>query len=244
MGPTPARSTKHVRALAISIACVLSAVASTALAGDVHGTLTIPTDLASMSPAPSDEAASRLRYWEEWNGIIDPRPTRVDPAREIAVVLTGAGDLVEANQPPLRLFNGSLEPATVVVRVSTGFQIRNDDGCSYELYADGLDEIAPLQTAPGNPRQLTVSAAGHWPLADRNYPHVRGHLHALPDLVARAAVEANGNYTFHGVAPGEYVLHVYHGDHEVTSQPVTVTDAALTIPAIQVQAAAAAAAAH
>jgi len=240
MGPKAARSTKT---LGITVACLLSAIASSALAGDIHGTLTVPTDLASLSPPPaSDEAAARVRYWEEWNGLVDPRPTRVDPAREIAVVLTGEGTLTEANQPPYRLHNGGLQPATMVVRVASGFQIRNDDGCSYELFAQGLDEIAPVQTAPGNARPLTVSAPGHWPLADRNYPHVRGHLHALADLVARAVVEASGAYTFHGVPAGSYVLHIFHGDHESSSQPVTVTDAALTVPAIQVQAAAAAAA--
>ncbi len=248
MGPTAARSknthrSTRRRALAVTVACLLSAFASSALAGDIHGTLTVPTDLPSITPPPaSDEAAARVRYWEEWNGLIDPRPTRVDPAREIAVVLTGEGALVEANQPPYRLHNGSLVPETVVVRVGSAFQIRNDDGCSYELFAPGLEEIAPVQTAPGNARPLTVSAAGHWPLAERNYPHVRGHLHAIPDLVARATVEPSGAYVFHGVPAGAYVLHIYHGDHEVSSQPVTVGESALTIPAIQVQAAAAAAA--
>ncbi len=226
----------------VSIACLLSAVASTALAGDVHGTLTVPTDLPSMTPPTSDDALARVRYWEEWNGLIDPRPTRVDPAREIAVVLTGEGTLSEADQPPYRLHNGSLQPATVVVRVGSAFQIRNDDGCSYEVFADGLEDIGPVQTAPGMARPLTVSAAGHWPLADRNYPHVRGHLHAIADLVARATVEPSGAYVFHGVAAGSYVLHVFHGDHEASSMPIDVTDAVLTIPAIQVQAAIAAAA--
>ena len=232
-----------MRALVASIACFVSALASTALAGDVHGTLTVPADLVSMTPPPSEEAAARLRYWEEWNGFIAPVTPHVDPAREIAVVLTGPGAIVEADQPPYRLHNGSLVPATLVVRAGTGFQIRNDDGCEYELFAEGLDEIGPVQTAPGNARPLTVSAAGHWPIADRNLPHVRGDLHALADLVARATVEASGAYVFHGVPPGEYVLHVFHGDHEASSQPVTVTDVALTIPAIQVHAAAAAAAA-
>jgi hypothetical protein len=60
--------------------------------------------------------------------------------------------------------------------------------------------------------------------------------------VSRAQVDAAGNYLFHGVAPGSCTLHVYHGDHEVTSTPVVVGDQReLTVPAIQVQAAAAAA---
>jgi hypothetical protein len=230
------------RALIVTVVCVLSAICSTALAGDVRGTLTIPTDLPSMSPPVTDAAAGRARYWEEWNGFLDPRPDRIDAAREMAVVLTGEGPVSEGEQPRLRLHNGALLPATVVVRVSTGFQIQNDDGCSYEIFAEGLEELSPVQTAPGMARPITVSTAGHWPLADRIYPHVRGHLHAIPDLVSRAQVEPNGSYVFHGVAPGSYTLHVYHGDHEVTSTPVAVGDAhELVVPAIQVQAAAAAA---
>jgi hypothetical protein len=226
----------------VTVVCVLSAICSSALAGDVRGTLTVPSDLPSMAPALTDAAAARARYWEEWNGFLDPRPVRVDPAREIAVVLTGEGPVSEGEQPHLRFHNGALLPATVVVRVSTGFQIQNDDGCSYELFAEGLEEISPVQTAPGMTRPLTVSTAGHWPLADRTYPHVRGHLHAIPDLVSRAQVEPNGSYLFRGVAPGSYTLHVYHGDHEATSAPVVVGDAReLVVPAIQVQAAAAAA---
>jgi hypothetical protein len=230
------------RALLVSIAGLASAVASTALAGDVHGTLTVPTDLVSMTPPPSEEAAQRLRYWEEWNGFLAPATPHVDPSREIAVVLTGTGTMAETEQPPFRIHNGGLAPATMVVRAATAFQIRNDDGCSYELFAEGLEEIGPVQTAPGNARPLTVSSAGHWPIADRNFPHVRGHLHVIADFVARAAVEASGSYTFHGVPAGEYVLHVFHGDHESSSQPVTVAEGALTVPAIQVTAAAAAAA--
>src|SRR4249920_1012920 len=109
MGPTADRSTKtraSATTLVVSLALLLSAVASTALAGDVHGTLTVPTDLVSITPAPSDEAATRMRYWEEWNGLIDPRPTRVDPSREIAVVLTGEGAMSETEQPPFRFHNG------------------------------------------------------------------------------------------------------------------------------------------
>jgi hypothetical protein len=230
------------RAVMITVVCVLSAICSSALAGDVRGTLTVPSDLASMAPAIADAAAGRARYWEEWNGFLDPRPTRVDPAREIAVVLTSDGPVSEGEQPHLRLHNGSLMPATVVVRVGAGFQIQNDDGCSYEIFAEGLEEIMPVQTAPGMARPLTVSAAGHWPLADRIYPHVRGHLHAIPDLVSRAQVDASGAYVFRDVAPGAYTLHVYHGDHEVTSTPVEIGDQReLVVPAIHVQAAAPAA---
>lgn len=224
--------------LGISVPVVLSLLALTtsALAGDVRGTLTAPSTTPSIVPELTPEALSRARYWDEWNGFMDPRSPHFEPARELAVVLTGAGEPSTGEQPPYRIFNGSLYPATIVARAGTGIQIRNDDGTSYELFAEGLADFAPLPTAPGNPRPLTMPAEpGNWPIRDRLYPHVVGHLHTLPDLVARAFVEPSGAYTFRGVAPGSYTLHVYHGAREaIPAQPVTVTESALTIPAVVV----------
>ncbi len=221
--PTPGPRSTVLPALAIASA---SLVAASALAGDVRGTLTVPTDFPSMVAPPAEADAERLRYWEEWNGFLEPRPARFETARELAVVLTGSGSPSTGEQPALRMHNGSLFPSTVIVRVGVATPIRNDDACAYEIYADGNTELGPVQTAPGNARPLTVSQPGHWPLRDRNLPHVQGHLHALPDLVARAFVEPTGGYVFRGVEPGTYNVHVFQGEHEVgPAQPVTVGDA-------------------
>jgi uncharacterized protein (DUF2141 family) len=215
--------------------------ASTALAGDVRGALTVPTDLASMVPPPAEAAVARSRYWEEWNGFIEARPRRIEVAREIAVVLTG-GPASTGEQPPYRIHNGSLFPSTIVARAGTGIQIRNDDGTAYELFAEGLADFAAIQTAPGNARPVTVGAEGNWAIRDRLHPHVVGHLHAIPDLVSRAFVEPSGAFVFRGVEPGSYTLRAFHGAREImTPTPVTVGDAReLVVPAIAVSAAAAA----
>lgn len=211
---------------ALAAATASTLLATSALAGDVRGTLTVPTDFPSMIAAPSDADAARLRYWEEWNGFLEPRPARVDAARELAVVLTGSGAPSTGEQPALRLHNGSLFPATVVVRVGVATPLRNDDACTYEIFAEGNEEIGPVQTAPGNARPLTIGAPGHWPLHDRNFQHVQGHLHALPDLVARAFVEPTGGYVFRGLEVGTYTVHVFQGEHEVgPAQEVAVGDA-------------------
>lgn len=221
---------------------VVLGVPAAVLAVDVRGTLTIPSDYAAQV-APEAEP-QRARYWEEWNGVLDARAPRVDVAREIAVVLTGEGAASDGEQPPFRLHNGSLAPSTLVARAGTAIQIRNDDGVPYELFAEGNAELGPIQTAPGNARPVTIAEAGNWPIRDRVHPHVRGHLHALPDLVARAFVEPGGAYTFRGVAPGTYQLHVFHGAREVSTQEVVVPEGGqLTVPAIQLSVAAAAAAA-
>ncbi|MBN8610072.1 MAG: hypothetical protein J0L92_05790 [Deltaproteobacteria bacterium] len=210
---------------ALAIACAGSLVAASALAGDVRGTLTVPTDFPSVVTPSAEAEAARLRYWEEWNGVIAPATPHIDTARELAVVLTGSGSPSAGEQPALRLHNGSLFPSTVIVRVGVASPVRNDDACAYEILAEGNAELGPVQTAPGNARPITVSTPGHWPLRDRNLPHVRGHLHALPDLVARAFVEPSGGYVFRGVEPGSYTVHVFQGEHEVgPAQAVTVGD--------------------
>ncbi len=210
---------------ALALASAGSLVAASALAGDVRGALTVPADFPSVITAPTDAENARLRYWEEWNGFLEPSPAHVETAREIAVVLTGTGAPSTGEQPALRMHNGSLFPSTVIVRVGVATPVRNDDACAYEIFAVENAEIGPVQTAPGNARPLTVSAPGHWALRDRSLPHVRGHLHALPDLVARAFVEPAGGYVFRGVEPGTYNVHVYQGEHEVgPAQAVTVGD--------------------
>lgn len=231
------RSATPLALAAAALACVVLAPA-VVLAVDVRGTLTVPSDYAaSAAPAETDAQRSRARYWEEWNGVLDPRPARLDPSRELAVVLTGQGAPSEGEQPPYRLHNGSLAPATIVARAGTAIQIRNDDGVAYELFAEGNEEIGPISTAPGNVRPITVPPEGSWPLRDRIHPHVRGHLHAVADLVARAFVEPSGAYTFRGVAPGTYTLRVFHGAGEVASQQVVVPEGGqLTVPAISLHA--------
>ncbi len=205
-------------------------------AGDVRGTLTIAADYGVPTVAETDAARSRARYWEEWNGVLDARPPRIDAAREIAVVLTGSGPPAD-DQPPVRLLNGSLLPSTVVARAGTQLRIQNLDGIEYFVYAEGNDEVAAQQTAPESVRPVTLTATGNWPLRDRTYGHVQGHLHVIPDLVARGEVTADGHYVFHGVAPGTYHLHVFRGAHEIADpQEVVVTDAPLTVPAIAVRA--------
>lgn len=230
----------HGRVLAmLALVAILAAMLPVAaLAGEVRGQLTIPSDYAAAVPRLSDAQQERARYWEEWNGFLDPRAERVDVAREIAVVLTGAGSAAD-DPPPYEIHNGSLWPSTIVASVGTQLRLVNRDAISYELFAEGNAEMEATQTAPEATRPITLTTAGSWPVRDRIYGHVRGHLHALPDLIARAVLTADGHFVFRGVSPGTYQLRAFHGDREIIeAQEVTVTDAPLTIPAVAVTASA------
>ena len=203
---------------AVTLAGVLLA-AGTALAGTVRGTLAVPANLAV--PAASAEGPARF-YWEEANGFLETRPERIDPARALAVVLLGSLQEGEAPSSDFELRGGSLLPSTLVAQRGTTLRITNTDACGHELFAEGVEGFAPLQTAPGNARTLPLAQVGTFAIGDRAHAHVRGHLHVVDNLVARAEVQANGQFRFQGVPNGTYTLKVFYGSDEIASQEVTV----------------------
>jgi hypothetical protein len=204
----------------VAVALVALAMAGTAWAGDVRGSVRVPADYGREA-AETEEQQRRDRYWDEWNGLVAPRPHRFDPSRELAVVLTGPGPML-ADQPGFAFSQGALRPTTLVERVGATFRVENTDAVRHELFAEGLAELRATPTPAGGARTQTLSAAGHWPLRDQVYAHVRGHLHVLPDLIARAAVQPDGTFVFRGVPAGSYTLKVFEGEREVRAVPVTV----------------------
>jgi hypothetical protein len=225
--------------LGASIGLVTSLAAlATAHAGPVRGTLEIPRD-AQPSRADADRPD---HYWRVWNGVLEPRPEQLDPSRELAVVLTGAasGEPVGCEYA---LRGGDLTPSTLVVKQGAELRIENHDGCSHALFVEGVEGFDRAETPPGNARVVSIDEAGSWAVRDAVHPHVQGHLHALPDLVACGAIDARGGYAFPSVPAGTYTLKVYRGADEVASQEVVVGDGrevvvppvALTLPSAQQQ---------
>lgn len=208
----------RVGALSAVGALLAAALAAPALAVDVEGTLDIPSSYADeRGPEPAQGP-----YWDQWNGVLDPRPVAFDPGASMAVVLTGSGT-PEEGSPTFRMQNGTFRPRTLVARVGSTIRIENVDPVTYELFSPSLSEFVATPTPPGNARQLAVGdAAGHHELRDRVYRHVRGHLHVLADLVARATVRPDGRFVFEDVPEGRYFLEVFHGERRVHRERVQV----------------------
>ncbi len=199
------------------------ALASTALAASLSGSVSIPDDYTP----PSPEGGPAPFYWEEWNGFLEPKPKRLDPRRDIAVVLVGDGG--EAPPNNFELSGGSLLPAVLVASPGSDIQIRNTDGCAHELYSDDIEGLTALSTAPGNARSFAAPALGHYHIRDRIYGQVDGHLHVITNLVARAEPDGSGRFSFDDVEPGTYTVKVFFGDREVASSEVEVGATPVTI---------------
>jgi hypothetical protein len=219
-----------VPTLAVASAALVSGalLAGLARAVDVSGTLRVREGFGEPDQ-PSADDERRDRYWDEWNGFRDPSPRGFDPAVDLAVVLTGEGPMAE-DQPGFEIAGGGLAPSTLVARGGGDLSIVNTDPTPHQLYAEGHEEFGPTATAPGLARRVPIAATGDWPIRDRLYHHVAGHLHVIDDLVARGRTVEDpeqprqARYRFENVPPGSYTLKVFHGAELVHEQPVVVPE--------------------
>jgi hypothetical protein len=183
---------------------------------------------------PEAKPSARPSYnWELENGFKEVRADRVDPRRELAVVLLGEGEpSAGLDRVEVTFAGGGLVPSTIAVRAGATVLIRNDDEIAHELLAQGLDVFSAEAISPRGRRSVNLKSAGSWPLRDKIVPHVSGHLYVLPNLVAVAAADAEGQFAFKGLAAGKYVLKVLHGEHELSSQELEVGAQELTLDPI------------
>lgn len=210
--------------LILGAAASLAATAlpsTSALAVDVKGMLRAPDGYI---PAPAADER-RPYYWEEWNGFLDPRPRRVDMRRDVTVVLLGPPQADTDNHVAVTLAGGSLSPSTIVVRPDTILRIENKDDFAHELFAEGLEGFSAEATSSGQARTVRVTEPGNWAIRDRQVGHLRGHLHVIANVSAVGTIEANGEYKFTNIAPGQYTLKVFHGANEVATATAQVIEA-------------------
>jgi hypothetical protein len=230
---------KPLTARAWLLPAALSMLAASA-AAQVSGKLLLvslePSAHATREPAGSYN-------WELENGFKEVRPDRVDARRELAVVLLGdaPGTAAEPKEDTTRVevafSGGGLLPSTIAVRAGTTLMIRNDDEIAHELYAPGLTGLSAEPTTARGRRSVSLKAPGSWPLRDRLVPHLSGHLHVLPDLVAVATIDGSGQFSFSDVPPGNYTLKVFHGERVLVSAPVELATRSLTLDPITLGAA-------
>jgi len=195
---------------AAAVLIALGAASAESIDGSVRGS----------SPDASTESNQKDYYWKVWNGALPERPA-TDDRNNLLAVLTG-----KFTGPPVgckfAFRGGGLSPSTIVARSGTTIRVENRDAFTHELSVEGLAGFTPLEAGPGKARVIPVPAGGPWALGDRIYGHVEGYLHSMRELVACAAVNANGKFNFQDVPPGPYSLRILHGSAQVASRRITV----------------------
>jgi hypothetical protein len=221
---------KLLTARAWLLPAALSMLAASA-AAQISGKLL----LGSLEPSASAAREPAGSYnWELENGFKEVRADRVDGRRELAVVLLADGLKAghDAARVEVAFSGGSLLPSTIAVRTGTTLMIRNDDEIAHELFAPGLTGLSAEPTTARGRRSVSLQTPGSWPLRDRLVPHLSGHLHVLPDLVAVASIDGSGQFSFSDVPPGKYTLKVFRGERALVSTPVELATRSLTLDPI------------
>src|SRR5215468_5637192 len=114
----------HVRRLVpFAVPIAFLALAATAYATDVRGSVRVPDGYVPDPPAD----ARKPFYVEEWNGFLPARPRRLDVRRQVAVVLLGPPPTNADNHATVQFRGGSLLPSTIVVRPDTILRFQNTD---------------------------------------------------------------------------------------------------------------------
>jgi len=195
---------------ATAMLVALGAASAESIEGSVRGS----------SADASTESNQKDYYWKVWNGALPEQPA-TDDRNDLLAVLTGkfTGPAIGCK---FAFRGGGLSPSTIVARSGTTIRVENRDAFTHELSVEGLAGFTPLEAGPGKARVIPVPAGGPWALGDRIYGHVEGYLHSMRELVACAAVDANGKFNFQDVPPGPYSLRILRGSEQVASRRITV----------------------
>lgn len=195
-------------ALTLSLALVFQAKA-----GSVEGSV-------RRLPSSSNEGVLRDHYWKVWNGVLPLRTTK-EPLHNVTIAITGTGTGTPSGCD-VTLSSGRMSPQTIAAREGTSLRFKNRDPFSHVLHARGLASVAGLELAPGKTQTVDVPAGGPWPIVDRNYAHVHGTVHSIPNLVACATIRSDDKFRIPNLPAGTYQLLVLQGPNQVASRSVTV----------------------
>ena len=182
----------------------------------LSGRLSLPTQSTSQTYAPS----MRPTYWRVWNGVVPLRSSRT-MYDDLTVVLTGAGRS-QLSTCSYSMIDGGIKPTTWVVRKNTPIKVSNQNAWTHELHASGLASFKAEKTKRGSSRRIAIKEKGSAPIADRIHAHVRGHIHAINDLVACAKITSTGQFSIDSVRPGQYMIRIFRGPDEIHKASVSI----------------------
>lgn len=213
----------------VVITALMSAIsaASPALATKVSGKVVVTSEFREgLSKAAKGDEGSRLEgYWNEPNGIIPVLPPRVDPSRDLGVVV-----FKEGAKPPgpdqlttVKVRASGMERSVIVTRPKSTIRLRSVDPFDHELYSPELDSFRPERQAKNAFRPIDFPKEGVYHLRCKLMPHFNAYV-VVTSATLVVEVDQKGNFTLEDVEPGKYTLKVFHGGKWVHEQAFEVEE--------------------
>jgi hypothetical protein len=209
-----------------AVAAVLLA-ATPALATKVVGKILVTKEFreALADPAESEDDQRLRGYWNEPNGMIPVQPPRVDPSRDLGVVVfkEGAKPPAPDKLATVKVRTGGLEKNVVVTRPKSTIRLRSIDPFDHELFSPELDSFRPERQAKNAFRPIEFPKEGVYHIRCKLMPHFNAYV-LVTSATLVLEVDVKGNFTLDEVEPGSYTLKVFHGGKWVHEQKFEVSD--------------------
>jgi hypothetical protein len=211
----------------ISVLVSAMSIAGPALATKVSGKIVVTKEFReALSDASKSEESSRLEgYWNEPNGIIPVLPPRVDPSRDLGVVI-----FKEGAKPPgpnqlstVKVRAGGMERSVIVTRPKSTIRLRSVDPFDHELYSPEIDSFRPERQAKNAFRPIEFPKEGIYHLRCKLMPHFNAYV-VVTNATLVVEVDRKGDFTLEDVEPGKYTIKVFHGGKWVHEQKFEVEE--------------------
>ncbi len=166
-------------------------------------------------------------YWEVENGVLPVLPPVLEMEQRIAIALFRKDDPSSTGFVPVHpeIFGARVVPGVVVAPPKSTIKFHNADPFVHELYSDDLGKLFPpeLQSSQQT-RQVQFTNPGVYRVSCRTTPHLAGYVVIVEGVVAVKTPDAEGNFSFEEMDPGDYIVKIYFDGSVVGEKAVTVVD--------------------
>jgi hypothetical protein len=202
-------------------------MAGPALATKVTGKIVVTKEFRqALADAEKPPEQQRMTgYWNLPNGIIPVMPPRVDPSKDLGVVVfkEGAAPPAPDKLSTVKVRAAGLERNVIVARPKSTIRLRSVDPFEHELYSPELDSFRPERQAKNAFRPVDFPKEGVYHIRCKLMPHFNAAVVVTPATYV-PEVDARGSFTLTDMEPGNYTIKVFHGDKWIHEQKFEIKE--------------------
>ena len=223
----PGRRLRRPRWWLFLIPALWMLFATSALAGELRGTIRIVSDAATMQSSTLDPYAGTLNSAGAAGNARDERARATTP-RDVVVYLEGPNARIiprpNAGRPMLKQINQSFEPHVLGVPVGTTVDFPNGDLVYHNVFSYSKTKKFDLgYYGKGKSKTVTFDKPGVVQVFCDIHSTMSAYVLVVDSPFVTQPDDAGG-YSFPDLPPGNYTLKVWHPDLGDRSMAVTVGD--------------------